>query len=209
MAHLIKRNGTWHLKRRVPKRYRIVETRSEIWRSLHTDSELEARTKAALVWQRLEQLWQARLDGNSDDQLERFKAAVDLASSKGFAYLPVEKVKNLPIDSLLDRIEQIEGHQSAPRLTDAQALLGTLGAPAITLSEALQQFWELSGDRVAGKSKDQIRRWRNPYKKAIRNAVFVMGDKPIAAISRDDMLRFRAWWINKIEQDGLTANSAN
>jgi integrase len=60
-----------------------------------------------------------------------------------------------------------------------------------------------------GKSADQLRRWQNPRKKAIANFVDVVGDKALGDISGDDMLDFRQWWLEKMEREGLTANSAN
>ena len=43
----------------------------------------------------------------------------------------------------------------------------------------------------------------------MRNFLDVIGDKALANISGDDMLDFRNWWMDKLESDGLTANSAN
>jgi len=54
-----------------------------------------------------------------------------------------------------------------------------------------------------------LRRWENPRRKAVRNFIAVVEDKPIADITGDDMLEFRNWWMEKLESDGLTANSAN
>ncbi len=40
---VIRRGDTWHLRKRVPKRYHRVEPRNVVWVSLHTDSESIAR----------------------------------------------------------------------------------------------------------------------------------------------------------------------
>lgn len=37
----------------------------------------------------------------------------------------------------------------------------------------------------------------------------VIGDKAISDILGDDMLDFRAWWLERLETEGLTPNSAN
>lgn len=37
----------------------------------------------------------------------------------------------------------------------------------------------------------------------------VIGDKAISDITGDDMLDFRAWWLERLETNGLTTNSAN
>ncbi len=54
-----------------------------------------------------------------------------------------------------------------------------------------------------------MRRWKNPRVKAVRNFVEVIGDKALPDITGDDMLDFRGWWMEKLESDGLTPNSAN
>jgi integrase len=43
----------------------------------------------------------------------------------------------------------------------------------------------------------------------VRNFVSVVGDVPISRISGNDMLEFRDWWLDRIETEGLTPNSAN
>ncbi len=40
---IMKRGNTFHLHKRVPRRYQSVEERKSIWVSLHTDSETVAR----------------------------------------------------------------------------------------------------------------------------------------------------------------------
>ncbi|MFN7057099.1 tyrosine-type recombinase/integrase, partial [Hyphomonas sp.] len=45
--------------------------------------------------------------------------------------------------------------------------------------------------------------------KAVRNFVEVVGNKPIEAITRDDMLDFRQHWLERIEAGEVTPNSAN
>ncbi len=70
----------------------------------------------------------------------------------------------------------------------------------------------LAADKTLGKSDDQLRRWKNPRKKAVRNFIEVVGgDKALPDITGDDMLDFRGgWWLEKLESDNLTPpNSAN
>ncbi|WP_299045801.1 DUF6538 domain-containing protein [uncultured Tateyamaria sp.] len=42
---IAKRGRLYHLRRRVPRRYRHIEPRETVWISLHTDSETVARSK--------------------------------------------------------------------------------------------------------------------------------------------------------------------
>ena len=77
------------------------------------------------------------------------------------------------------------------------------------MSTALELYWTLAREQTLGKSSDQIRRWANPRKKAVGNFIRVVGDKPLEAITRDDMLDFRQHWLERLQAGEVTANSAN
>lgn len=207
---LVDRNGTFHLRKRVPKRYASVEERSEIWISLGTDSEEEARIKAGPAWQRCLDALDAKLAGNTDDAEAQFEAARSLAQARGFRYLPIGDVTKLPLAEMLQRIEAIKKTPSGkPDQREARALLGTVERPRLKMSQALDVFWDLARDRTIGKSPDQMRRWRNPRKKAFRNFIKVVGDVYIDELTQDDMLDFTDWWVERVETEGLAPNSAN
>lgn len=205
----IRRNKTFHLRRNVPRRYASVEPRKTVWISLHTDSETVARQKALIAWDQLLEGWEARLAGDSDDAERRFDAARELAQVRGYRYLPAERVAALPRAEFLERVRSAVKPDAEPDRIEAAAVLGGAKEPSITVERALEMFWSLAKDRAAGKSEDQMRRWRNPRQKAIRNFVAVIGNKALADITGDDMLEFRQWWLEKMEAEGLTANSAN
>ncbi len=206
--NVTKRGSTYHLRKRVPGRYKLVEPRAVVWISLHTDSESVARQKAPMAWGHLIEAWEAKLAGDGDDAERRFEAAKELAAIRGFRYLPASRVADLDREELLRRLELVS-RTGEPDKVEAAAVLGGASAPQITVTGALDSYWKLTRDQTLGKSDDQLRRWRNPRMKAVRNFVEVIGDKPLASVARDDMLAFRDWWTDKLETDGLTANSAN
>ena len=203
------RGKTWQLYKRVPKRYADVEPRTFVWVSLHTDSKTAAAAKADAAWALLIEGWEARLAGASRDAEAHFDAARRLAAARSFRYIPVSEVAKLPVEDLLARVEAITERKGVPDAQEAVALLGGAKVPAITVSRALELYWDLAADKVIGMNADQQRRWRNPIKKAVQNFIEVVGDKSVATISGDDMLDFRQWWIDRIDDEGLTANSAN
>ena len=207
--NLILRGVNFSLKRRVPIRYRTVEPRDIIWISLHTDSRSQAREKAQEVWKAQIAAWEAKLAGKTQDANLHFEAVQNLAHSKGVKYLPVGHVIDLPIGEILDRIEAIGSPGGTPDIEDAQALLGTVASPKLLLSEALETYWDLSRDKVLKKSPDQLRRWRNPRIKAVKNFIQVVSDKPIDEITREDMLNFRKWWMIKVAVEGRNPSTAN
>ena len=205
------RGKVYWLKRRVPKRYASVEARKEIWRSLKTDSPAAAKQKAEAVWSELIEGWEARLAGRSDEAEERFAAAQDLADARGVRFLSARAVAELPIGQVLERVEAVApaAAPDQPDKIEAAALLGGAADVPITVSRALRLYWDMTRDEVLDKSDDQVRRWKNPRKKAVRNFIKVIGDKPISEINADDMGDFRNWWMERIEVEGLTPNSGN
>ena len=204
--------GTLHLYKRVPKRYASVEPRQFVWASLHTDSHSIAKTKEAAAWEQMIAAWEAKLAGDTSDAEQRFAAARDLAAARGLRYLRADQVANLPLEELRDRFAQVAGFKDTPEkpdMLDAAAALGGAKEPSLTISKALELYWSLAKDKTFGKSEDQLRRWNNPRIKAVKNFIAVVGDKAIKDITGDDMLDFRNWWMERLEEEDLTPNSAN
>ncbi len=206
---VIRRAKTYYLRRRVPCRFAKVEPRTTVWVSLKTDSKSIAEQKSVAVWQELLDAWELKMNGQSENAEIRFRAAKDLAQARGFNYLPSTSVAQLPLADLLNRVEAVSALDNRPDPIEASALLGAVQAPQITIGRALHLYWEHAADLTLDKDEEQIRRWRNPKKKAIKNLINLIGDKPISDITRYDMIEFRKWWIDKIQHEGLTPNSAN
>lgn len=186
-----------------------MDERAFVRLSLHTDSEEIAGQKAAALWDDLVSGWELSLAGKSGDALERFEAARNLAAHMGFRYKPMDQVAALPLDQILARIDAIAGRGGALDPVAASAVLGGVPAPEISLSAALSLYWDLSRDKVLGKSEDQVRRWRNPHIKAMNNLIGVVGDVALSQLSADDMLDFREWWLARIEAGEAIAGTAN
>jgi site-specific recombinase XerD len=205
-----RRGGRWHFFKRVPKRYAHLDRRDLVRVALHTDSETEARRKAVAVEAELIAYWEALAGGRDDDAARRYEAARALAAARGFEYRPSAEIVAGPLDDLLARLESlVRGGRLAPP-EEAAAILGKVERPRLTLSDALDEFFDLTTDRLAGKSEGQVRRWRTPRVRAVRDFVEVVGaDKALDEITREDALTFRRWWRDRIEGKGMDANSGN
>ncbi len=197
------------MRRRVPLRFKEVEPRVHISISLHTDSETDARAKANVVWDNMIDAWEAKLDGATSDGAERLAAAKRLAQRRGRTYYPAEAVAKLPIEELMQRIEAVINRKGQIDLSEAEALLGGVPIPALSVMDALDEYWKVEAIRFKGKSEDQIRRARNPRLKALRNFAAVIGDKPYLDVTTADLQAFKRWWKDKLMAEGLTSNSAN
>ena len=205
----ILRSGTYYIRRRVPARFAAVEGRNEVWISLKTDSQKLAQEKAQRVWMEHLRAWEAQLLGQSGDAFERQKSAKLVAQGVGFDYVPIDQVAQLSTQAILERVEAAVSAIGPRNEQTLSALLGAEPAQKLRLSEVLEEFWENSQDLILGKSADQVRRWKNPRKKAFANFISVVGDLPVDELTKSHFLQFRKWWLTRIEMEGLTPNSAN
>ncbi|MCK4861941.1 MAG: tyrosine-type recombinase/integrase [Rhodobacteraceae bacterium] len=200
--------GRFYFVMRVPKRYLKVDSRSQVRQALHTDSRSEAIRKAPAIEEQFIAYWEDLLAGNDADAISRWDTARRLAASKGFVYKPIEELASGPIEDLLARLEEISSKGALSPSNVVSAVLGTAEAPRPVLSTVVQEYFELTRDRLKGKSPDQIRRWQNPRLRAVRNFIGQIADKPIGGITREDALVFRNWWSNRVA-GGMDASSAN
>jgi len=203
------RNNTYHLRRRVPARFASVEDRREVWVSLKTDSLEVARAKAPSAWAEMLEAWELMLAGDVDDGEARLSAAVSIAQRRGFKYLPAADVAQLPLPDVVSRIEAAHARPGKPNLMEARALLGAVNTPDLRVSDAMQFYLTSEKHRTLGKSKDQLRRWLNPRKKAVRNFITVNGDIALQDIEPRHMQDFADWWTDRVFNEGLSAETAN
>lgn len=206
---LTRRANTLYIRKRVPRRYKRIEEREFVWLSLHTDAEAVAKHKAPQVWSQMIEAWEARLAGATGEADERLDAAKNLAAMQGFRFMFAPEVAKLPQDEFIGRLRSAVTPKGNIDLPMAEALLGGVEEPKITLSRALSMYWDYMGEKTLGKSDDQVRRWRAPRMKAIANLIKAIGDKEIGQINRDDLELFKAGWLARIKAEGLSINSAN
>ncbi|WP_181164454.1 phage integrase [Amaricoccus solimangrovi] len=203
------RGGNWYFKQRVPRRFEALDPRRPVRISLKTDSEREAHAKAPVVAAELWAYWEALEAGNGADAKARHASAVKLAKARGFAYRPAEDLAAGDLVELVDRLKSLVGSGGVVATgPEAKAVLGMIAAPRPLVSELLADFFTLTTDRLKGKNEAQAKRWRGIREATIADLIGVLGDVPINEISREDVLRFRAWWQAKVEK-GHAPNTAN
>lgn len=178
--------------------------------SLHTNSQKLAIRKADEIWTQLLEGWEIALRGDAGGAQARYEAAKNIAGHRGFSFVPAPTLANASFEEILRRVDAVPTSRdggSSQRVGDA--LMGGVEEPGVRISKALEVFWEHEADKEKGKSEDQIRKWRNPKKKAIKNLIAQISDKELSTISRADMVKFRDWWRDRMKAENLVANSAN
>lgn len=177
--------------------------------SLHTDSESVAMQRAPAIWAELIEAWEAKLAGATAEADQRLAAAKELADRRGYRYLHAPEVAKLPLEELLSRVEAVTTPRGRIDPQQAEALLGGVAKPSITVTGALDRYWTVAMAKTAGKSKDQIRRWENPRKKAVAEFVKAVGDLEISKITTADLMTFKTRLTERLLSGEITAGSAN
>jgi integrase len=209
----------WHFRRRVPQELTEADPRGEIRVSTGTRDHATALVIATKINAELEAHWQLLADTAAEGRTventgDRFDAAVRAARRLGLSYRPASELAKAPVAEIVARLELLEQrgvvqNGAAGSRPLVEASLGGVGKPQLMLSQLFAAFEKLAGDRLIDKSEDQLRKWRNPRLRAIDNLIELIGDKAIAEIDRDDALDFRAWWLDRVRDDGYDQGSAN
>ena len=208
--HIVLRNKTWHFRMRVPARYRSVETRKVIKQSLHTDSKTEAITLAASLRRDLIIDFDGRLAGREAKMSGSFENIAALAKARGTTYRTSVELADGSLSDLMGRIEPLMREDPGANQSEViSAELGGIDRPETKISDLVKQYEDASRSRLAGKSDDQRRRWRNPYTRAINELLRVITDKPATEITRQDALSLEAIYLDRVAEGEIMADTAN
>jgi integrase len=224
------RDNHWHYKRRVPSRYAAIDDRAVIRFSLKTDSLDIARIRRdAQV--KADDLYWASLVGIDGDSTEigasqqravadrRYQAATLRALARGFTYATVDELADrADTADIIRRIhavnERDKGGSSIAERSEAEAVLGGISPPPLKISQVFELYCsEIAVDELLSKSEMQKRLWRKTKLRGVQYLIDLIGDKPIAEITRQDALRYYNWWKDRLvpsgDSDGLSPNTAN
>jgi len=202
------RGGVYYYVRRVPQAFVAFDERVIVRISLKTGERQEAIKGAIVAERELEALWSSLAAQGGQDAWRRYHAALERARLEGFVYRSAAEVAQGKLSDILDRLESLEDR---PRDRSARtALLGGEAKPDLTLTAARELWFGYSAGKLLGKRPDQVRRWENPRKLAVKEFVDCIGeDKPIAAVSRDDARKFQDLWLARVRDDGYGRNQMN
>ncbi len=214
VKHLILRNGIWHYKRRVPKRAASIDHRGTV--RLSTEQREHDLDKAIIVRDRINQanmeFWStASIDRGA--ALSAYEVNVKRALALGFQYVPAKDLANGALADLAGRLAALErsGLYHSEAATAAVLGGGEVAGAALPLSQVLKQHELHNSDQLRTKSKDQLRKWRNPKKRALRNVGMVLGNQDIDlfSITRTQALEFRQWWMDRMQSGEVKTQTAN
>lgn len=224
------RENHWHYKRRVPARYAAYDDRGVIRFSLKTSSLDIARIRRDAQAQADDLFWASLVTAGGettglgdkakkDTASRRYKAASLRALARGFTYATADELADqADLSEIAERIRLVDAKDqakpSAGEQAEAEALLGGVEAPPISISEAFELYCsEIAIDELLSKSDAQKRLWRKTKQRGAQYLIDLIGDKPITAITRQDGLAYYNWWkdrlVSKNGEKPLSPNTAN
>lgn len=213
--YLTKRAGFWQFVRNRPEHMIALEPRAVIRQSTKIrvaddPRGVRAAARAEQFNAELEAYWQGLLDGQSAEASKRYEQARRRARMLGFDYATVQDIASQPeLKNIVARVLKLVQSGSMDDDGAVTAVLGLEPVPPVKLSEVFDRYEKLERTSIADYSEDQLRKWRNPRRRAMSNLLKVVPDKPISALVRADALDFRTWWQDRIQSEGLQIESAN
>lgn len=213
-------SGVYRYYRRVPQEV-LAKTGGapHLKKSLKTKNHKEALEKAEEIHKQTNKLWMTIASGNDNTStIEQYERAVKAAQSLGFTYKPVAEVAASPTDEVEDRtvvaVRYIDSSVSI-----ARGVTGTAPDPSPRISNIWELYEKYNKAGLTGMSPRQTSKHKVSRERAIKYLQDLLQDAKLADITRNDVLRFRDWWIDKIakgskssdgkEKASLKAYSAN
>lgn len=212
--YLTRRSGVWYYLRRVPDNVapydkRMFARQTTKIRVADDPRGFKARKVAEKINAETEAYWLTLLRGDAENAQARYDAARAQARGFGFDYLTADQIAQVPRE---DRVARIEAVMAAPAAQEASAVASVMGGipePQIMLSGLLDEFERLNRAGLKDLSPDQMRKWRNPKRRAVESFIAVIGDRPLSEVTRAQALDFRAWWEARVMAGEVEIETAN
>lgn len=202
-------SGIYRYYRRVPIEVAHADKRKFVRVSLKTTDQLSALRKAIGIHAALESMWAAMAAGNDNaDEWERYANAVRLAQSLGFTYRKAEEIAAGNPWDLERRLLKADMSAGASRAV-AEAVAGLAKEADPKISNMWSLYEHHGRANMMGMSPRQLSKHKVARQRAIAYLKDLLGDVHLSAVDRKAVLRFRDWWIGKVESEGLRAYSAN
>lgn len=202
---VFRRGRGWHLRRAVPKQFRSIESRSEIWLALESRTAGAAAREAKRRWNAQMRTWEHLQLGAVANPIWGYQALRARARQLGLTYLPAKAVAKLPIDDLMMRMDLAMA--GSPDKGAAAAILGFGEQPDVTVSQALEVVLQYSSNPLM--SLDQRRRWRGSQIGAVRSFSRIFGDLRISMIDQNILLDYREHLLDRVVAGEIKAATAN
>jgi hypothetical protein len=161
-----KRYGFWCLERRVPKRFRAVDSRNLVpvsagIRIVDDTRGVAAKSAVAALDADLLSLWQQRPGAACNRRA--YERAVRVATDHGVTYMPAKDIIALSVDDLVRRFELLIDNKLGGLTGDKKqrtAVMGGMAIPELMVSAMVDEFQTVHDVIHESKSPNQKKKWR-------------------------------------------------
>ncbi|MGB8621202.1 MAG: DUF6538 domain-containing protein, partial [Paracoccaceae bacterium] len=179
MAGKIKRGGIWHLRMRVPERYKSIEDRGEIHRSLFTGDAREADARKAVMERQIIAELDAKLAGRDSSGRDYYEAIAELASARSWGYQTASELAAGSMDEIMSRFSSLKAAGDLPGSAAAVAAFGGVERPRLTITEVAESMKDWFRAEVRDKDHTQTRTWTYRWKRPASKVVELLGYDPV------------------------------
>ncbi|MRX32837.1 tyrosine-type recombinase/integrase [Aminobacter sp. MDW-2] len=124
-------------------------------------------------------------------------------------YQTVAELSAGAFEQIVDRVNSLLERKALDLGTEVDAVLGGAPKPSFKLSNLLPEFEKIEAVTLKQMSDNQVRKWRNPKKRALDNLISVVTDKDIRTVKRADGVEFRIWLQNRVLAEEINIGTAN
>ena len=231
VASLNKREGTYHLRMRLPRRYEPIwlaaneKPPSEIHRSLNTGDKKEAETRLVVVERHIlseldEKLAAAELKaeitaapGKAVTKMSHYQAIAAMTSARGFTYRTAsELATSAAADKsaeIVSRIKSLRDAGDEPTSIEAAALLGGVERPRDTLMTAAKSMADRFPLEIRDKNEKQRKVWKARWTRPAAKVVELLDRDPfLDEITRADAISLRDALQDRVIDEDMKGASA-
>lgn len=205
--YLLQRGEKFYYVRRVPKDLATLVGRAMIRSTLRTDSRKEAERLAFLRNEETEARWRALRRGEVSPSVAAFR---DIAIAHGAPYRDQQLLVEAPYrEGVGARLELLREEGGWRHYPVAAAMLGAAPEETLLLSGCIAFYYEHNRADLQAKSPGQLKRHRNERERIFCDFVQAVGDKPLSALTREDLLSYRSELQSKVVRKFVTASTVN
>ncbi|MBJ6985921.1 tyrosine-type recombinase/integrase [Devosia sp. MC521] len=197
----------------MPKRFRLLDARGLV--RISTNIAVASDPRAVLATQRVVALdkelhgyWEMLAKGDLT-AAEKYAQARERVRKLGLAYHTSDELMAQGLAAMIERFNVLEQRKTVRDMDEVAAVLGVVPRASVTWSNLLPEIERVNKIHLSTKAPDQVRKWLNPRRLAISNFVDLIGDKQLTETSREDLLSFRNWWIDRVIEEELEIGTAN
>lgn len=203
------RNGIWHLRMRVPSRYKSVESKSELHRSLYTGDFEEAITRRGVIKNQVLAELNAKLAGKDPSPANHFEAIAQLATSRNFTYRTANELHTAGPAAIMERVLNLFGNKDTAQSEAATALLGGIERPKLTITEVAEKMHQWYPENVKNKAAKAKKTWKAQWTRPASKVVNLLGYDPVFhEISRSEAVSLRDALKDRVIDEDMLGKSA-